>query len=696
MTGMHFSKVCEVYEQLEAKSKRLEMGDILVGLITATPVEVLDKVLFLTQGKLMPDYNEVELGIADKVIIKTLSALKAVPESQLETKLWEVGDLGLLAQEISQTKQQKTIAFFSDADKERPLTVEEVYEEILRISQKKDKESQAQKMDIIKGLLQRANPVESKYIIRILTKNMRLGIKDMSILEVLAYINAPDFDKHAGNIKELLDILSGPSGEEAKGLSDAFELLSQRMPSGFNALESVLARAKKVIKKQEGEGTKSALESIPQIESELEAMREGVKETRTVIENSYNLTSDIGQLAVGLKKGGIGSLCEMRIRPGVPVRAMLAERLPSLQEIVERLGGKCALEYKYDGLRMQVHITPGKIRLYSRGLEDITGQFMDVCAAVKASFKGQSAIVDGECVPMDPVTHDMLPFQYISRRSRRKHDLASSKKTQTLDEFKDGGFEEKIPVALILFDCLSFEGEDVTERDYISRRETLSKAFSFDKDVRMSTQTIVGSASDAEEFFMKAVDSGCEGVVAKSVASDSVYKAGKRGFLWIKYKRDYRMELTDSLDLVIVGGFYGQGRRTGVYGALLMAAFNPETGNFETVCKLGTGFDDQALKDLHQRLSGSISKDPPDGVAYDQNLNPEIYFEPTVLLEVKGAEITYSPVHTCAKGQIKKGFGLALRFPRYTGRVRDDKTPEQATSAQEIINMFKAQTKKGQ
>jgi DNA ligase 1 len=363
---------------------------------------------------------------------------------------------------------------------------------------------------------------------------------------------------------------------------------------------------------------------------------------------------------------------------------------------VERLGGRCALEYKYDGLRMQVHITPDGIRLYSRGLEDITEQFMDVCAAVKASFKGQSAIVDGECVPIDPATHDMLPFQYISRRSRRKYDLAPSKKTQTLDEFREGGFEEKIPVVLILFDCLSLEDEDITGRDYLSRRQTLSRAFSFSKNVQMSTQAVVGSASEAEEFFMKAVDSGCEGVVAKSVAPDSFYKAGKRGFLWIKFKRDYRMELNDSLDLVIVGGFYGQGRRTGVYGALLMAAYNPETGNFETVCKLGTGFDDQALKELHQRLSSSVSEVPPDGVVYDQNLAPEVYLEPNVMLEVKGAEITHSPIHTCAKGQIKKGFGLALRFPRYTGRVRDDKTPEQATTTQEVIGMFKAQAKKGQ
>jgi len=150
------------------------------------------------------------------------------------------------------------------------------------------------------------------------------------------------------------------------------------------------------------------------------------------------------------------------------------------------------------------------------------------------------------------------------------------------------------------------------------------------------------------------------------------------------------------LDLVIVGGFHGQGRRTGVFGALLMAAYNPETGNFETVCKLGTGFDDRTLRGFFDRLSPTASDSPPGGVAYNHDLRPEVYLEPTMLLEVKGAEITYSPVHTCARGQLKKDFGLALRFPRFTGRVRDDKGPEQATTTQEVIDMFRVQTKKGQ
>jgi len=188
------------------------------------------------------------------------------------------------------------------------------------------------------------------------------------------------------------------------------------------------------------------------------------------------------------------------------------------------------------------------------------------------------------------------------------------------------------------------------------------------------------------------VESGCEGAIVKSVSPESVYKAGARGWLWIKYKRSYVSKMVDTVDLVVVGAFYGRGRRRGKFGALLMAAYNPEEDVFESVCKVGSGFTDEDLAKLPEMLSPYISKDKPPRV--DSNMQPDVWLKPAVVLEIIGDEITLSPIHTCCWGWVKEGAGLAIRFPRFTGRFRLDKSPEDATTSSEILSMYERQLKK--
>jgi DNA ligase-1 len=691
-----FADVTKHYERLEATTKRLEMGDILVDLIKSCPIDTVDKVLLLTQGKLFPDYAEVELGIADKLLMKTLSTMKAIPEKDLEAQLVELGDLGMVAEFYFSQKSQKTLMDWGGQEVEEPLSVEEVHSELLKLSGKKAKDSQSMKMDILKRLLQRATPSEAKYLVRIVTKKMRLGVKDLSILEALAYIYSPEFSDIVERTDGNLDSILAGLDEAPEVLTRARSLLSDRKPSSIQALEEAIKETKKALKAKTSPNKDQLLSVLADLDAEVPNARSAVKQTRETIETAYNLSSDIGVLAVKLKTSGMDGIKDITISPGIPIRSMLAERLPSLEEILEKMGGSCGLEYKYDGLRLQVHISSDSIELFSRGLENMTPQFPDVVEAVKTAFKGRSGIFDGECIPLDPNTGDVLPFQFISRRARRKYDLSTSVKSETLDDFKVAGFEEKIPVSLVLFDCLFLDGNDLTMKDYPTRRRLLSQAFDFDDSVALSTQIEVDNMDAANDFFTASIESGCEGILAKSIGPDSVYKAGKRGFIWIKYKRDYKMELGDSMDLVVVGAFHGRGRRTGVYGAFLMATFNPETNNFETICKLGTGFDDEALKDLHGRLNAKVLSEAPEWLEKNPNLIPDVYFESELLLEVKGAEITFSPVHTCARSVLKKDFGLSLRFPRYTGRLRDDKTPEEATTTQEAISMYKNQSKRSQ
>ncbi|MBI4394293.1 MAG: ATP-dependent DNA ligase [Euryarchaeota archaeon] len=408
------------------------------------------------------------------------------------------------------------------------------------------------------------------------------------------------------------------------------------------------------------------------------ALAFATKEDRPAFEEAFNKCSDIGAVAREAAGGGLHAVRRLTLRLGVPVRPMLAERLPTSAEILGRMGGRCALELKYDGLRLQAHIAKGKVRFFSRRLEDVSGQFPDVEKMLVAAFKGRDAVIEGECVGVDPVTGELRPFQDVSRRRGRKHDLEKA--------------VAEHPVTLFAFDILYADGVDVTTRPLLERRRLLEESLTENAGVKLSEYRIVSSSEELEAFFMKAVETGAEGIMAKSTSEDSLYRAGGRGFQWVKLKRDYQGELSDTLDLVVIGAFGGQGRRAGRYGALLAAARNDETGRFESVCKIGTGFTDEMLEGLTARLKPSVVDRKSARV--DCEMVPDYWFEPRLVLEVVGAELTLSPIHRAAWGSVRDGAGLAVRFPRFTGRIRDDKGPEDATATSELVTLYEAQKRR--
>jgi DNA ligase-1 len=271
----------------------------------------------------------------------------------------------------------------------------------------------------------------------------------------------------------------------------------------------------------------------------------------------------------------------------------------------------------------------------------------------------------------------MLPFQEVSHRRGRKHGL------------KDA--IEDYPVKVFLFDCVLLDGDDLTSRPFLERRGLLERSFERTDEVRFSEMKVLDNERDVEDFFQEALKDGCEGLMAKSVEGSSVYRAGSRGFLWIKYKKEYRSEMTDTVDLVVVGAFAGRGKRAGVYGALLMATYNDKDDVFETVCKLGSGFDDATLAKLPELLEKHRSLSPHQRVR--SKMEADYWFEPAVVLEVLGAEITISPIHTTAMSKIREGAGLAIRFPRFTGRIREDKDARGATTSAELEAMYRRQLK---
>ncbi len=404
----------------------------------------------------------------------------------------------------------------------------------------------------------------------------------------------------------------------------------------------------------------------------------GTRYGRERIEAAFNLCSDLALVASALADGGLEGLSVIHLEVGRPIRPMLAERVKDLPELLKRMEGEAALEYKYDGLRVQAHVpADGPARLFSRRLEDITAQFPELSVALPTALKARPAIVEGECVPIDPETDEIRPFQDVSRRRGRKYDL---ERIQT-----------EIPVCLFLFDVLLAPDGPVIDEPLPKRRERLRDLVVPSERVRLAEQQRVSSVEEAQSFFDQSIAAGGEGVMAKSLSDESRYRAGARGFWWIRYKREYTVGLADSIDGVVVGGFVGRGRRAGRWGALLMAAYDPAQDRFESFCKVGSGFDDATLARLPEMLKPYEVSERPPGVV--TGLTPDQWFTPGVVLEVRGAELSLSPIHHAGMGRIRAGVGFALRFPRFTGRFRADKKPTDATTIDELRVLYGAQVK---
>jgi DNA ligase-1 len=404
----------------------------------------------------------------------------------------------------------------------------------------------------------------------------------------------------------------------------------------------------------------------------------GGKESRPLLERAYNRSSDLGYVARTLADGGIKAIESLKVMVGRPIRPMLAERLSDAQAIMAKMNGECAAEYKYDGLRIQAHISDEEVTLFSRRLENITDQFPDVQRLLKESIEARGVILEGEAVPVDASTGELLPFQLISQRRGRKYDL-----DKTIEE---------IPVAFFPFDLLYADMTDYTDRRYLERRERLRELIPKNGKTELSRQKICKDPKQLDDFMQQAIADGCEGLMIKSIGPDSTYKAGARGWTWIKYKREYKSEMQDSVDLAVVGAFAGRGRRGGVYGALLLAAYDKSDDMFRTVCKCGSGFTDEDLNKLPKLLEKyRIDHRHP---RVDSKIEPDAWFIPGLVLEIVGAEITLSPIHTCGMNSIRQGAGLAVRFPRFTGKYREDKSPEDCTTTDEVVEMYRAQLKK--
>lgn len=601
---MRFLEIVEYFDKIEQTSSRIEMTELLAEMFKKAEAEELKKLVYLCQGQLGPQYSAPDLGLGENFVIDSIAKTTGYSEKKIKNSYQKKGDLGLVAMDLVKTKAQKSLF-------KQKLDLEKVFSNLEKIAKAEGTGSQELKKKLLAELLNSAEPLEAKFIIRLSLESLRLGVGDPTIMDGLSENHVKEFEEMEKNT------------------------------------------VKKLSKEYSGE----------------ELHRQIRARVREKIEEKYNVHSDLGQIATLLEEKGLKGLKKIQIQVGIPIRPTLAERLPSAEEIIEKIG-RCAVEAKLDGFRMQVHKNNEKVTLFSRRQEDMTHMFPEIVKAVREQVKPKKAILEGEALAYSEETDEFYSFQVTIQR-KRKYGVKE--------------YSEKFPLQLFLFDAMYADGENLMDLPFKKRRKKLKQMVSQGKDIKLTDQIITSKPKELNEFFDLNVQKGLEGIIAKDL--NAKYIAGARKYAWIKLKRSYKGDLGDTIDTVIIGYYAGKGARAKFgLGALLVAVYNEEKDCFETIAKIGTGMTEKQLTELEKMLKKERVKKKP--ARAKSELEPDYWVEPKQVIEVRADEITESPVHTAAKQKGKEG--LALRFPRMV-KLRTDKEPEQSTTVKEIKKMFKQQ-----
>ncbi len=557
MSDMRYSELAELYRRLEKTTLKTLKTRFVADFLKKTPDELLEIVPYLILGKVFPDWDERELGVGEKLLIRAVSMATGVPEKEIENSIKDTGDLGESVALAIKKKRQKS--FFS-----QPLTIKRVYNTFVKIAEAQGEGSQERKMKYLANLFMDAQPEEGKYIARTVLGTMRTGVAEGILRDAIA---------------------------------EAFKVKPE------------------------------------------------------LVERAYMLTSDFGYVAKVAKLEGNEGLAKVTIQIGKPIRPMLAQNAASVKDALIEMGGEAAFEIKYDGARVQVHRDGDNVIIYSRRLENVTRSIPEIVEAVKASLKPSRVIVEGELVAVGENGRPR-PFQYVLRRFRRKYNIEE--------------MIEKIPLELNLFDILYIEGESLIDTPFRERRKRLEESVNESEKIKLAEQLVTKKVEEAEKFYKRALELGHEGLMAKKL--DAVYEPGNRGKKWLKIK-----PTMENLDLVIISAEWGEGRRAHLLGSFLVAVYDPQSGEFLPVGKVGSGFTDEDLIEFTKMLKPLIKREE----------GKFVEIEPKVVIEVTYQEIQKSPKY-------KSGF--ALRFPRFVA-LREDKSPEEADTIDRIAQLYELQEK---
>ena len=420
----------------------------------------------------------------------------------------------------------------------------------------------------------------------------------------------------------------------------------------------------------------------PKLKSQISCKDVSIEEAVSIVKNVYSEMPNYDVMIKTILDVGLSNLHEKcHLTPGVPVKVMLAKPSKGISEVLQRFGDKkFTLEYKYDGERAQIHVLPnGEVAIFSRNAENNTGKYPDLIARLKNAFKNvTSCIIDCEVVAYDTAADKILPFQTLSTRKRKDVDAS----------------EITVQICIYAFDLLYLNEKSLLRDSFYSRREKLFEYFQLVKgEFHFAKHLDSSDPEDITAFLGEAIANNCEGLMVKTLDQEASYEPDKRSQNWLKVKKDYLDGVGDTFDIVPIGAYIGKGKRTGVYGAYLLACYDPENEEYQCITKIGTGFKDSDLEGLANSLNPFVIDKPRSYYRYTESLEPDVWFEPSQVWEVLAADLSISPVHKAGIGLIDENKGIALRFPRFI-RVRDDKKPEDATNSTQVVEMYNNQSNK--
>lgn len=377
-----------------------------------------------------------------------------------------------------------------------------------------------------------------------------------------------------------------------------------------------------------------------------------------LVEQAWFLLQDYGEVAKIAKKSHDKGLREVEIEISKPIAVLLGEKAPSLKEAIESFE-RVALEKKYDGLRLQIQKKGNHIWLFTRRQDNVTKQFPEVVDYCKKALKAESCIVEGECLGIDPKTKRPLPFQKISQRIRRKYGIEEMAK--------------EIPVQVNLFDIIYLNGKPVVDEKLSRRRELLDSIVSpIAGKFQLAEQIVTKDLKEAEKFYKESLADGQEGVMIKNL--DSKYIFGRRvAGGWLKVK-----PVLENLDLTIIGGTWGTGKRTGWIGSLNLGVRDPRTGAFLECGMLGTGIKEKVTDEGDITFNQITKMMKP---LIESESGSSIKIRPKIVIEISYQEIQRSPTYES---------GFALRFPRFV-RLRPDKAVEEADDLNRMKKIYDMQ-----